>query len=982
MGRRKPTQPVETEVMQRHQSACKRRGSFTACNTGPNQNKNSGNQEPSGGGGDLAREHNSHLSRNRLKNGTSFRRLPQDQGSGGPAPYTSFNFVSPPQQHQQQPQQPQRQPHQQQQQPHQQQYFHQPSPQSYDKYSSQPTQNAQGQPYLPYGGNYESLPPQQLIHLRNLPPLPHVTTPQGPMAPPPLYLFAMQGCPLAPGMPPQQQRQRCEPPGSSNRAVPPQHYAVSGNAMPSALQPTLARRPSFIATKGRTVNIAPNAVPPTVVDPRAGTTDGTRLTRAHSILKHTSSFKKQAHPTSEVAKVGQKELTMDQRLHEREQERQRLQQEMQARMASEQSAREQRLRELEHRKVPQNVVPESLANTSPCVQAGLPNPGFHSGDSVSESCRVPASKPVPSSQLPTSVQSLPGRPTGSVPFSKALQRHPVSKLVARSPASGESPGMAALVEGHSKLPASDGADNLTMLDPKGNGRVAASGGGAAAVVAKSKGPARGASATATAEAPAVAMQQLWHCCLSLALYEIPLRCRKTVKNDEEHIDDSKFPVRLFGSTLRVTDAVKQTSTEYQLDEVVTHRRGSTNVESNLLEKVGEVLIEGYSASVLSLDSKGLCKSTSAFDSAAWLAKQRLLMNVLRRVKGMQSVYSERVGSGDFFEAAFSFAIVKKVSSQQAAEWNITSVATAQRTYGVVDLLQPEPTVVQFKMDGCLLFGHRIAGVEYRALRSEAEFKTVLTSAQVNANIVLGRLADAVAADPDNEAAANEQESVLQVITCVLTHRKTGPVSLQEQMVEPAEAVYKREAERDVMSSDDEDDTDLPTVFRSHNVPSGCSDIIMNCLTCIGAQQSHGLWAAALERNQRIVPTALFETAFGGPAYTVILASIDPTKVESAAALDTQSAMSLKLHRRPLNGSARRFIQCSKYVTVALQTKLSGTIPPSDAQQRDLKAEIHKRAMGLDSLGKMLSSLETNGFRVSGTTSFAQVHRAEACARKS
>lgn len=501
--------------------------------------------------------------------------------------------------------------------------------------------------------------------------------------------------------------------------------------------------------------------------------------------------------------------------------------------------------------------------------------------------------------------------------------------------------------------------------------MAASRSGETAVIAKGKGPSGGAGTVTAVDAPAApaaGTQQLWHRSPSLVLYEIPLRCAKTVTGKgEEQIDCSTFPVRLVGSKLRVMDAVKQTTTEYAIDEIVTHRRGSTFVESRLLQKVGEVLVAGYSASVLSLDSKGLGKPLAAFESAAWLAKQRLFRNLISTVKNMQSTYSKQVGSRDFFEAAFSFALVKKVSAEKAAEWKTTNPATSQRGYEVVDLLQTEPRVVQLKMHSCVLSGHRIGRVEYRTLRSESEFTQALVSAQANANIVLGRLADAVAADPNNEATAREQASVLQVITCVLTHRKAGAVSLQEQMAEPAEAVYKREAESDVISSDDEDDANVLGAFQSHNVPSACSDIIMNCLTCIGSQQSHELWTAALEHDQGTAPTSLFASAFGGPAYTVILASMDPSKVESAATLVTQSAMSMKLHRRPLNGSARRLIRTSKYMTAALQKKLNSANCPSGPQQRDLKADICKYAEALDSLREVVGSIEARRLSVSGST---------------
>lgn len=846
-----------------------------------------------------------------------------------------------------------------------------PSSPGYDRNSNRSTQNAQGQLYPPCRGS-PSFPPQQLTNARHLPPLPYVMTPQGMMAPPLLHLLPMQGCPLMPNMLPQQQQQQqqqcCEIPDTSNGAAPSQHNAMNGNVMPASPQapwgwqqhalldrpqavspqPTLVRYPSFIAENTAT-SVAPTAAPPAAADPQAATraAGGILLPRTQSILNRVSSFKKAAQPASKGGQARQQEVDMQQRLYAREQERLRLEQEMQAREAANKAARDQRLRELLQRQASRNFAQESTTDAAPRVLMESPKLDCLSNASASESRPALPSEPVLALKQASPALSTSTPPTTDVPVPPQEPRNqqlPMSVASLHSPAGSHA--------------------------SRGSLGMAASRSGETAVIAKGKGPSGGAGTVTAVDAPAApaaGTQQLWHRSLSLVLYEIPLRCAKTVTGKgEEQIDCSTFPVRLAGSKLRVMDEVKQTATEYAVDEIVTHRQGSTFVESRLLQKVGEVLVAGYSASVLSLDSKGLAKPLAAFESAAWLAKQRLLRNVIGAVKNMQSTYSKQVGSRDFFEAAFSFALVKKVSAKKAAEWKTTNPATSQRGYEVVDLLQTEPRVVQLKMHNCVLFGHRIGRVEYRALRSESEFTRALASAQANANIVLGRLADAVAADPNNEATAREQASVLQVVTCVLTHRKAGAVSLQEQMAEPAEAVYKREAESDVISSDDEDDANVLGAFQSHNAPSACSDIIMNCLTCIGSQQSHDLWTAALEHDQGAAPTSLFDSAFGGPAYTVILASMDPTKVESAATLATQSAMSMKLHRRPLNGSARRLIRTSKYMTAALQKKLSSANCPCDPQQRNLKADICKYAEALDSLREVLGSIEARRLSVSGS----------------
>ncbi|CBZ30109.1 hypothetical protein, unknown function [Leishmania mexicana MHOM/GT/2001/U1103] len=853
----------------------------------------------------------------------------------------------------------------------QQQHAPYPSSPGYDRNLNWSTQNGQGQPYPPYCGSHSFLP-QQFTTVRNLPPLPYVMTPQGMMAPPPLYLLPMQGSPLMAYMPPQQQQQQehCEHQDKSNREAPLQHNAMNGNVMPASPlapygsqqhvlldrpqvvspQPTLVRHPSFLAEKSTATRVAPTAAPPTAADPPAAATAAgcILLPRTQSILNRVSSFRKAAQPASKGDQARQEEVHMQQRLYAREQERLRLQQEMHAREAANKAAREERLHKLLQRQPSRNFAQESTRNAAPRVLMESPKSSRVSSDNASEGRPAPPSEPVLALKQASSARSSSTHPTTDVPASSQESldhRLPMSVARLHSPAGSHV--------------------------SRGSLGMAASSSGATAVIAKGKGPSGDAS-TATAvvdvpAAPAVGTQKLWHRCPSLVLYEIPLRCAKTVTGKgEEQIDCSTFPVRLVGSRLRVIDAAKQTTTEYAIDEIVTHRQGSTFVESKLFQQVGEVLVAGYSASVLSLDSKGLAKPVSAFDSAAWLAKQRLLRNLIGTVKNMQSTYSKEVGSRDFFEAAFSFALVKKVSAKKAAEWNTTNRATSQRGYEVVDLLQTEPTVVQLKMHSSVLFGHRLDGVEYRALRSESEFTKALASAQANANIVLGRLADAVAADPNDEAAAREQTSVFQVVTCVLTHCKAGAVSLQEQMTEPAEAVYKREAESDVISSDDEDDANAFGAFQSHNVPSACSDIIMNCLTCIGAQQSHDLWTAALEHSHGMAPTSLFDTAFGGPAYTVVLASMDPTKVESAETLVTQSAMSMKLHRRPLNGSARRLIRTSKYMTAVLQKKLNRANCPSGPQQRSWMADICKYAETLDSLRKVLRSVEATRLSVSGS----------------
>ncbi|KAG5493733.1 hypothetical protein JIQ42_02108 [Leishmania sp. Namibia] len=896
----------------------------------------------------------------------------------------------------------------------------------FDRSRNWATQDAQGQPCAPYGGGLESVPPPQLSPFCHLPQLPYVMTPQGPMAPPPLYLFTKQAFPLIPGVAPPQQR--CGPPENRGGAAAPQRLTTKGNALTtlsqalceqqhatpdqppvSSPQPTRARNSSMLAVNGTATSMDPTAAPPAAANTEATAVGGTQLPRTQSILKHTSSFKmgqsrQQAdalvtnpalplpHTTSILNRVSsfkkagkttsrgdqarEQEAAVQQRLHAREQERMRLQQEMRARVAADQAAREQRLRELQQRRSSRSFAEQTPTNMAPRLLVKSPKLNDLSGSSTSERGPGSASTAASPSQLPTVLLSPSSRPAAVVAVSsEAPPMHPLpipvatSHSLAGSHASEENHGMEAPQDDRSS-PVPDMSDLSALLEHVESDNAISTDGMASAATATDSDPARGAAAPTAADAltrVVGATQQLWHRCPSLVLYEIPLRCTKTVnKNGEEQIDDSKFPVRLFGRTLRVTDATKQTTTEYHLDELVTHRRGSISVDSKVLQKVVEVLLAGYSASVLSLDSQGLSKSISSFDSAAWLAKQRLLMNVLSAVEKIQSAYSKQVGSIEYFEAAFSFTLVKKVSSKQAAEWNITSLATAQRTYEVVDLLPPEPTTVPLKMDSCVLYGHRIAGVEYRTLRNEAAFMAALTSAQGNANIVLGRLADAVAADPDNQAALNEQASVFQVVTCALRHRKAGSVSLQEQMAEPAEAVYQREAESDAISSDDEDDTEAPTTFRSHNKASDHSDIIMNCLTCIGAQQNHDLWIAAVERNQSMIPTVLFDTAFGGPAYTVVLASVDPTKAESAMALGTQFAMAIKLHRRPLNGSARRLIQVSKYVMADMRKRLSDASCSSDAQQRSFESSISKHGALLDSLGKVLEAMETRRFSLSGS----------------
>ncbi|KAG5495270.1 hypothetical protein JKF63_02326 [Porcisia hertigi] len=247
-----------------------------------------------------------------------------------------------------------------------------------------------------------------------------------------------------------------------------------------------------------------------------------------------------------------------------------------------------------------------------------------------------------------------------------------------------------------------------------------------------------------------------------------------------------------------------------------------------------------------------------------------------------------------------------------------------------------------------------------------EFRAALLSAQATANIVLGHLADTVASDPQNEDAAREHASVLQVVTCVLMHRKSGAVSLQKQMAEPAERVYQRETANNMISSYDEDDAGASPTFRSHNTLSCNSDIILNFLTCIGSHQSHHPWNAALERDQTMAPLELLDGVFGAPTYTVVLVSIDPTKAEAAATLSTQFAMTIKLHRRPLNGSASRLIQTTKYKMADSQAGLNGPNRPSSAQQRDLNVSVQKNAATLQSLGELLHSIETRDFSVSGT----------------
>ncbi|KAL7708663.1 hypothetical protein N2W54_003588 [Lotmaria passim] len=460
----------------------------------------------------------------------------------------------------------------------------------------------------------------------------------------------------------------------------------------------------------------------------------------------------------------------------------------------------------------------------------------------------------------------------------------------------------------------------------------------------------------TREAP----KQLWHRCPSLVLYEIPLRCHRTTnEKGEEVIDDANFPVRISHHTMRVTDAETQLVSEYPHDEFITHRKGSTNVESKLLDKVRDVVVAGYAASVLSLDTKDLAKPTSAFDSAAWMAKQRLVLNVVSSAEKMQTIYVKNggvSGHNSSIEVCVSIALVKKVSAEKAEEWKLTNEATRQRTFEVVDLLQPEPAVVPFRMQPSVLYGSRLGGVEYKPVANEADLSAAVAGAQSNANVVLGRLADAAAVEPDNADLAKEKASVFEVLTCVVRHRKEGAVALADQLKEAPRDVFARCNADEALSSDDEDDdARIFGGFNSHNGPSKCSDLVVSCLTCIGVRHNAELWGAALEHREEMAPSALFSTAFGGPAYTVILASIDPTKPESAEALSMQAGMTIKLHRRPTNGSARRLIQCSKYQAGAAQKELDRPVRPTGSEQRELKMCIRKSAATLDSLERELAA---------------------------
>ncbi|KAG5469586.1 hypothetical protein LSCM1_02812 [Leishmania martiniquensis] len=901
-------------------------------------------------------------------------------------------------------------------------YAPHPSHEGSERNRSRATPDAQGLPHPPYCGSFESPLPPPLNPFCHLPQLPYVMTPQGLMAPPPLYLFAEQICPIIPCMPPPQLP--CQSSENRNGAVPLQCYAKSGDALTvspqaprdyqqrsaldhnpvSSPQPTRVGDAPVLAANGATVSMTLAAAPQAAAVAQTTAAVGTELLRTASIRKHTSSFrksqgqqqadipatdppitlprttsilnrvssfKKAGRPISVSDQALQQEISMQQRLQTREQERVRLQQEMQARLAADKAAREQRLRELQQCRPPRNFAQQSSADPTPRVLEELPKLNEPSGNSTWErGPELPCKSSFPA-QLPTRIISPASRPGADVPASSKAPLKPQ-----RSPPAAISQSSAGLfatkgnllmeaMEDRRTSPVPAMSEFSALRGPVGKDKVRAPDCESPAGIAQDSGPAGDAATSTAADALHTAVsatEQLWHRCTSLVLYEIPLRCTKTVNSDGvEQIDDSKFPLRLYGRTLRVTDVARQTTNEYHLDELVTHRRGSTRVDSKILQEVTEVLVAGYSASVLSLDSKGLSKPVSAFDSAAWLAKQRLLMNVLGAVEKRQSAYSQRAGSGEYFEAHFSFALVKKVSLKRAAEQNRANPATAQQTYEVVDLLPPEPTIVPLKMHSCVLYGDRLAGVQYRTLRNESEFMTALASAQAKANIILGRLADPVAADPDDEVAVNEQASVFQVITCVLLHRKEGAISLQEQMAEPAEAVYQRELECHVISSDDEDDTEARAAFRSHNTPSNHSDIIMNCLTCIGAQQSHDLWIAALERKESMAPAALFGSAFGGPAYTVVLASVDPTTAESAAALETQSAMAIKRHRRPLNGSARRLIQTLKYLMAGTHKTVEDAKCLSGSQQHSLKSGIRKHAAVLDALGQVLESIETRRF---------------------
>ncbi|KPA84418.1 hypothetical protein ABB37_02395 [Leptomonas pyrrhocoris] len=463
-----------------------------------------------------------------------------------------------------------------------------------------------------------------------------------------------------------------------------------------------------------------------------------------------------------------------------------------------------------------------------------------------------------------------------------------------------------------------------------------------------------------ASAPAVLEpKQPWHRCPTVVVYEIPLRCRRTTNEEgREVIDDADFPVRIHSKTLRVTDPETKLVSEFPHDELVIHRKNSTNVASQLLDKVRDVVIAGYTASVLSLDSKGLAKPTSAFDSAAWMAKQRLVLNLVASVEKMQTIYAKNGGlssNNSSIEVCVSIALVKKVSAEKATEWKVTDPAMQQRTFEVIDLLKPEPAVAQLRMRTSMLSGSRLDGVQYKPVGNEAEFNTLLTGAQSSANVVLGRLADAAAVAPDNAALMAENDSVLEVLTCIVRHHKEGAVALADQIKEAPRDVFARGNAADVISSDDEDDdARVLDSFNAHNGPSNCSDTVVSCLTCIGARQNADVWGAALERKEEVAPLALFTTAFGGPAYTVIIASVDPTSREAAATLSMQVGMTIKLHRRPTNGSARRLIQSSKYQAGAAQKELDRPVRPSGSEQRELKTTIRKSAATLESLEKALA----------------------------
>lgn len=796
-----------------------------------------------------------------------------------------------------------------------------------------------------------------------------------------------------------QQQQLAQPEMPPPQMPPPQMAPPQASADPLVAQgvsPLLPRSQSILARvssfkKAATkphdaeATAAAPAAPaaaeaPAEADAAAG---AVTLPRTTSILARRSSFKKAAAPLSEEAQARKAETEMASRLRAREEERLRLQQEMQARAAVEQEMREQRLRELQQRQaVRQNTLREPTTEMAPRVLEEAPRAAAPVPEAAAPTVKLSSPASTKSTSLPPVSQAGPSPPPPRQTAPPAIASPPSVTVSHTSPnstsasnvknvkGSQPSPGT---ISNRSHSPVPDTADLLALLEspvadkpladagrsqrPGAMARSAA----APVPVAAAAAPAEAARTTngATPEAPT----QLWHRSPTVALYEVPLRCAKVVNKDgEEQIDDSKFPVRIFGSKLRVQDPARAAPAEFLVDEIATHRRGSTNVESKLLDKVVDIFVAGYSASVLSVDAPGMAKVVSAFDSAAWLAKQRLLMNVAAKVEKMHAIYSHQIGSSSAtIEAAFSFALVKKASAQQAAEWGIKTPTMAQRTFEVVDLLQSQPASMPFKMHSNVLHGQRLSGVQYLALRGEAEFTAALATAQANASAFLARLADEVAADPENEVLAKEQASVFEVVTCVLTHRMPGAVTLDEQLGEPAEAVFRRENAGEVISSDDEDDTDAPTVFRAHNGPSGNSDLILSCLTCIGAQESHGLWTAALERNANVVPTALLDTALGGPVFSVVLSSVDPTKAESAATLTTQSAVSLKLHRRALNGSARRLIISAKYGTAMAQHELNGANRPSGAEQRDIKAGIRKLAVSLDSLGKLLESLKVRRF---------------------